>query len=652
MGKGEVEEQEDIFQAILLADNFGVSIFGSEWADKQNPGGNQFGEDDEDEEITQNKSKEDEIAPGFTQESLMHLGNRKLIDYALEALTVSGVQEIYIFCSTGTKGGDALKAHIKDSKWSDLTVKIQVICSEDCQSLGDALRELDAKGTIRNDFILMSTGVITNKGLKPWLEMHRATMKSDKGAVMTLVHRVVPEGHRSRSSNSRTSVVVDASTRKILAYNERVPEKRIKVPLASIKEEMEVYLDTVDSGIAICSSSVLPLFTDNFDFANMVDFIKGILMNEEIMGNTIYVHRLEKGYANKITDFDTYLGISNDIMERWTYPLVPDMPFGSNPDDSIYSMNFNFVYKVTDVECARNAMIGPNVIIGSKSKLNEGVQISKSSIGNNCVIGKNVFIEHCQIGNNVKIGDGSKIVRSILLDGSIIKAASSVGPMVIIAEGQTCKIAIEDTFEKSDDEEESDDEDDFKSEGSFAPEPDNQESDTKRFCAEVLESILRAFTDNVDLDNLAVEIHGSRTANFMYFDDVPNAVVKGIVGVPLKLYPDFEQMPPKTQWDKTSEVMVRFKKLMPQYVKTDKAQKIVLQALEEHALDNAYFRPLLMKVLHYYYDIDILSQEMILNWYKTPSEYTGAAELRKMVEKFIEWLETASEESDSEDDDE
>lgn len=100
------------------------------------------------------------------------------------------------------------------------------------------------------------------------------------------------------------------------------------------------------------------------------------------------------------------------------------------------------------------------------------------------------------------------------------------------------------------------------------------------FCLEVLESIQRAFTDNVDLDNLAVEIHGSRTANFMYFDDVPNAVMKGIVGVPARVHENFEQLPLKAQWEATSAVMVKFKKLMPQYVKTEKAQKTVLQALE------------------------------------------------------------------------
>jgi len=315
-------------------------------------------------------------------------------------------------------------------------------------------------------------------------------------------------------------------------------------------------------------------------------------------------------------------------------------------------MNFNFIYRAAHVICARTAAIGPNVIIGSKTEIRDGVKIKKSSIGNKCVIGKNVVIESCQIGNNVKIEEGSALSHCIVLDGTSVKASSKLGPMVILAAGKVCKIAVEDNYEDSDEEEESDDDDDIKTEGSFEGEIDHQEGDTKRFCAEVLESIQRAFTDNVDLDNLAVEIHGSRTANFMYFDDVPNAVVKGILGVPLKLHEDFEQLPLIKQWEATNAVMVKFKALMPQYVKTSKAQKTVLQALEEHALDNLYFRPLLMKVLHYYYDIDILSQEMILNWHRTPSEYKGATEVRKMVEKFIEWLETASEEeSEDEDDD-
>lgn len=69
MGKAEVEEKEDVFQAILLADNFGLSIFGSNWAEKQNPGANRFLDDDLDAETeSNNDTDEQELAAELTQE--------------------------------------------------------------------------------------------------------------------------------------------------------------------------------------------------------------------------------------------------------------------------------------------------------------------------------------------------------------------------------------------------------------------------------------------------------------------------------------------------------------------------------------------------------------------------------------------------------
>jgi hypothetical protein len=44
---------------------------------------------------------------------------------------------------------------------------------------------------------------------------------------------------------------------------------------------------------------------------------------------------------------------SMDITQRWSFPLVPDMPFGSNPGDNVYTMGFNFIYKAANVKAAR-----------------------------------------------------------------------------------------------------------------------------------------------------------------------------------------------------------------------------------------------------------------------------------------------------------
>lgn len=63
--------------------------------------------------------------------------------------------------------------------------------------------------------------------------------------------------------------------------------------------------------IAICSPSVLPLFSDNFDFQTRDDFIKGLLMNEEILGSTIYWHMARVyQHGGAVTNWRSYHAIT------------------------------------------------------------------------------------------------------------------------------------------------------------------------------------------------------------------------------------------------------------------------------------------------------------------------------------------------------
>lgn len=53
-----------------------------------------------------------------------------------------------------------------------LTMKVNVIVSESCHSFGDCLRDIDAKGLLRGDFVLLEPGVISNISLLPLLKKH------------------------------------------------------------------------------------------------------------------------------------------------------------------------------------------------------------------------------------------------------------------------------------------------------------------------------------------------------------------------------------------------------------------------------------------------------------------------------------------------
>ena len=63
----------------------------------------------------------------------------------------------------------------RQSKWSSESspCEIVTIVSEDCRSLGDALRDIDAKGIIKSDFVLVNGDVVASLKLKQMIEEHK-----------------------------------------------------------------------------------------------------------------------------------------------------------------------------------------------------------------------------------------------------------------------------------------------------------------------------------------------------------------------------------------------------------------------------------------------------------------------------------------------
>lgn len=77
-----------------------------------------------------------------------------------------------------------------------------------------------------------------------------------------------------------------------------------------VNSEVLLQHNLIDPQIAICAPSVLPLFADNFDFETRDDFIRGLLINEEILASTIYVSELPtEQYAAKVSNWQTYQNV-------------------------------------------------------------------------------------------------------------------------------------------------------------------------------------------------------------------------------------------------------------------------------------------------------------------------------------------------------
>ena len=71
--------------------------------------------------------------------------------------------------------------------------------------------------------------------------------------------------------------------------------------------QVDIRNDLMDCKICVCSVTVPPLFSDNFDFQTMDDFVHGLIINEDILASTVYSYVLpDSQYAAGVTSWQNY----------------------------------------------------------------------------------------------------------------------------------------------------------------------------------------------------------------------------------------------------------------------------------------------------------------------------------------------------------
>ncbi|XP_077989195.1 translation initiation factor eIF2B subunit epsilon-like [Glandiceps talaboti] len=394
-------KEEDVLQAVVLADSFNVRFA----------------------PITLERPR-----------ALLPLVNCSLLDYTLEFLTAAGVQEIFVYC---TAHADQIKNHLKNSKWQceQSPYKVVTIVSEDCRTLGDALRDIDNKSLLRSDFVLVNGDIVSNMHLQKVVAEHKARRQKDKNSsVMTLVLKEASPGHRTRCPEDEFMVAMDTTTKRVFHCQKVNNARKVSLSTSLFQDNDNIQLryDLLDCHISICSTQVPQLFTDNFDYQTKHDFVHGILVNEEIMGNQIHMYVLDDEYAARVSNLYMYHAVSKDIIHRWSYPLVPDN-IVSMTDSSSFTLLRHNTYLSKDITLARGCILKEDVVVGQGTCIGTNTVISKSVIGRNCQIGENVKLENAYIWDNVTIESGSVLQMCIVCDRAIIKSNVIVQPNCIIS---------------------------------------------------------------------------------------------------------------------------------------------------------------------------------------------------------------------------
>lgn len=240
-----------------------------------------------------------------------------------------------------------------------------------------------------------------------------------------------------RAKDSNSVFVLDPNTNQCVYYESVVslPRKHrmeISPEIFENRPQIEFRNDLVDPYLDICSVEVPALFTENFDWQRLrSDFVHGILTSD-ILGKTIYTNLVFEPYVARVQNEQLYNTISNHILNRWTFPIVPETNIRSGDN---YEFTRGNIYKSMDVVLSRSCMIDENVQIGSGTRIGENTRIGNSIIGQNCIIGDNVVLEGAFLWDNVTIGDNCTIEKSIIANNVNILENTTIAQGSLVSIG-------------------------------------------------------------------------------------------------------------------------------------------------------------------------------------------------------------------------
>lgn len=360
---------------------------------------------------------------------------------------MNGVQDVFIYAASCQ---EQIESYIRQSRWTPIArtcpfSTLEFIRVSDARSPGDFLRDLDKRGLIEGDFILVNGDLISNISLDGPLAAHRARKEANRDSIMTLVLREGGEGEHRAKVNGTTPVFALAPRQnRCLHYEEISPMQEdhfVSLDPDLLKEpELEIRTDLIDAQIDICTPDVLALWSESFDYElPRANYLHGVLKDFELNGKMIHTEIINHGYSARASNLQMLDAISRDVMAGWTHPFVPD---SNLMKQHCYQLYDDRVYKEDDVDVHFDSVVS-DAVVGKDTRIGANTTITNSIIGRNCTIGRDVQITDSFIWDDAIIQDGASVHHAIIADFTVIgknarvESGSLVGSGVSVSENIT-----------------------------------------------------------------------------------------------------------------------------------------------------------------------------------------------------------------------
>ncbi|XP_018424465.1 PREDICTED: basic leucine zipper and W2 domain-containing protein 2 [Nanorana parkeri] len=110
------------------------------------------------------------------------------------------------------------------------------------------------------------------------------------------------------------------------------------------------------------------------------------------------------------------------------------------------------------------------------------------------------------------------------------------------------------------------------------------------------------------------------------------------------------------EWNKKEELVAeqalkhlkQYAPLLAVFSTQGQSELVLVQKIQEYCYDNIHFMKAFQKIVVLFYKADVLGEEAILKWYKEAHLAKGKSIFLDQMKKFVEWLQNAEEESESE----
>lgn len=301
------------------------------------------------------------------------------------------------------------------------------------------MRDLDKRGLMTGDFLLVSGDVLSNISLEPALAKHRARREKSRDAIMTMVLREAGPEHRTKSTGRRPVFVIDPDCERCVHYEELgrrgKHDRYIKLDpeIFKIHSQLEVREDLIDCYIDICTPDVLGLWSDNFDYQSVrQSFLSEVLKDYELTGKTIHTYVVADQYAARVKSLRAYDAVTKDIINRWTYPLCPDSNLVRGQS---YRFGRGKIYEEEGVTLARTSVVKSRSVLGQETSLADGSVVGDSVLGRRCRIGKDVTIDKSYLWDDVTVGEGSSVHQAIIANDVVIGKNCKIEPGALVSFG-------------------------------------------------------------------------------------------------------------------------------------------------------------------------------------------------------------------------